>query len=64
MSNFYTLGELARIRQHELRQEAQYAAQLRQRSGSSQCSFVRSHWKLAAALGTAVLMALSHGVIS
>jgi hypothetical protein len=58
MSNYYTLGELAKARQRELRQEAQYAAELRQMSSTSRRSFVRSHWKVAAALGTAVLVAL------
>lgn len=65
MSNYYTLGELAKSRQHDLRQEAKYAAQLRQLSSGSRRSFIGSHWKLAAALGTVVLIALlaalSHG---
>jgi hypothetical protein len=58
MSNYYTLGELAKARQRELRQEAQYAAQLRQRSSASQRSFVRSHWKLALAASTVALIAV------
>jgi len=58
MSNYYTLGELAKVRQHELRQEAQYAAQLRQISSGSRLSIVRAHWKLAVAAGAVMLIAV------
>lgn len=58
MSNYYTLNELTKARQNELRQEAQYAAQLRQMSGGSRASFVKSHRKLAALGAAAVLIAV------
>jgi hypothetical protein len=58
MSNYYTLGELAKARQRELRQEAQYAAQLRQMSSASRRPFVRSHWKLAIAASAVALIAV------
>lgn len=58
MSNYYTLGELAKSRQHDLRQEAKYAAQLRQLSSGSRPVLIKSHWKWAVALGAAVLIAV------
>lgn len=66
MTNHFVLGELANSRQHELRQEAKYAAQLRQLSFGSRPVSIKSHRKWAVALGAAVLMAvlaaLSNGV--
>jgi hypothetical protein len=68
MSNFFALDELAKSRQQDLRQEAKYAAQLREMSAGLHPSWVRSHWKLAVALGAAVLIAvlaaLNSGVVS
>jgi len=56
MSNYYILGELTKARQNELRQEAQYAAQLRQMSSGSRPILIKSHWKRAAALGAAAVL--------
>ena len=56
MSNFYVLDQLAKSRQHDLRQEAKYAAQLRQLSSASRPVPIKAYWKLA--LGAAVLIAV------
>ncbi len=58
MSNFFALDQLAKSHQCELRQEAKYAAQLREMSCGSRRSFVQSRWKWAVALGAAALLAL------
>lgn len=58
MSNHFVLDQLAKSHQHELQQEAKYAAQLRQLSFGSRPVSIKSHWKWAVALGAAVLIAV------
>lgn len=67
MSSFFTLDEMTRSRQYELRQEAKYAVQLRGLSSGTRAVSIKSRRKLAVTSGMRLLLtllaALSSGAV-